>query len=58
MALNISRLFKRDPEHYEGVCRINIYLLRLLYALMFFMLGQTTWTGILTHEGHGTRIKP
>jgi hypothetical protein len=44
-------IFKRDPEHYEGVRRINIYLLRLLYALMFFMLGQTTWTEILTHQG-------
>jgi hypothetical protein len=47
----IGNIFKRDPEHYEGVRRINIYLLRLLYALMFFMLGQTTWAEILNHQG-------
>ena len=46
----LARLWQRDPQH-EGVMRINIYLLRLLYALMFFMLGQTTWTEILTHQG-------
>ena len=47
----IKNIFKRDYDKYEGVRRINIYLLRFLYALMFFMLGQTTWTGIFTHEG-------
>ncbi|SFG16789.1 hypothetical protein SAMN05518865_10930 [Duganella sp. CF458] len=46
----LARLWQRDPRH-EGVMRINLYLLRLLYALMFFMLGQTTWTEILTHQG-------
>ena len=51
MAFAIGNIFKRDPAHYEGVRRINIYLLRALYALMFFMLGQTTWTEILTHQG-------
>jgi hypothetical protein len=51
MALRIGYLFKSDPAHYDGVRRINIYLLRVLYALMFFMLGQTVWTEILTHEG-------
>jgi hypothetical protein len=38
-------------ERYEGVRRINIYLLRLLYVLMFFVLGKDTWTHILTHQG-------
>ena len=46
----LARLWQRDARH-EGVMRINIYLLRLLYGLMFFMLGQTTWTEILTHHG-------
>jgi hypothetical protein len=36
---------------YEGVRRINVYLLRLLYILMFFVLGRITWTEILTHQG-------
>jgi hypothetical protein len=51
MSFSIGNIFKRDPAHYEGVRRINIYLLRTLYALMFFMLGQTTWTEIFTHQG-------
>ncbi|KQZ27711.1 hypothetical protein [Duganella sp. Root1480D1] len=46
----LAGLWQRDARH-EGVMRINIYLLRLLYALMFFMLGQTTWSEILTHQG-------
>ena len=35
----------------EGVRRIHIYLLRLVYILMFFVLGRETWTKILTHHG-------
>ena len=50
MTLNPKALFQRS-EKYEGVRRVNIYLLRLLYILMFFGLGKTTWTEILTHEG-------
>ena len=30
---------------------INIYLLRLLYILMFFVLGKDILTHILTHQG-------
>ncbi|WP_433983606.1 hypothetical protein RBB78_21690 [Tunturiibacter empetritectus] len=36
---------------YEGVRPINIYLLRLLYILMFFVLGKQAWTHVLTHQG-------
>jgi hypothetical protein len=43
-------IFQRDAHH-EGVRRINIYLLRLVYVLMFFVLGKETWTQILTHQG-------
>ena len=49
-AFNPLAIFRRDERH-EGVRRINIYLLRLLYALMFFVLGKDTWTHILTHQG-------
>ena len=35
----------------DGVNRFNVALLRLVYALMFFVLGQNTWTHILTHQG-------
>jgi hypothetical protein len=50
MTLNPAAIFHRDPNH-EGVRRINIYLLRLLYILMFFVLGKQAWTQILTHQG-------
>lgn len=35
----------------EGVPRVNIYLLRLVYALMFIFLGKDVWTHILSHQG-------
>jgi hypothetical protein len=38
-------------DKYDGVRPVHIYLLRLLYALMFFVLGKDTWTHILTHRG-------
>jgi hypothetical protein len=43
--------FKRDFEHYEGVPRINIYLLRLLFTLMFVFLTYDSWTHIFNHQG-------
>ncbi len=50
MTINPKVIFQRN-ERYEGVPNINIYLLRLLYVLMFFVLGRITWTHVLTHEG-------
>src|SRR3984957_9682650 len=50
MTFSPSAIFQRDAR-YGGVRRINIYLLRLLYILMFFVLGKDTWTHILTHRG-------
>jgi hypothetical protein len=44
-------VFKRDYERYEGVPRINIYLLRLLFTLMFLFLSYESWAHILTHRG-------
>jgi hypothetical protein len=44
-------IFKRDYVHYEGVPRINIYAMRLLYALMFVFLSYDSWTYIITHTG-------
>jgi hypothetical protein len=41
----------RSAARYDGVRPINIYLLRLLYILMFFVLGKQTWTHVLTHKG-------
>jgi len=50
MTISLKAVFQRNDQ-YEGVRRINIYLLRLLYVLMFFVLGKETWTHILTHQG-------
>jgi hypothetical protein len=43
-------ILQRDDK-FEGVRRINIYLLRLVFLLMFVVLGKNTWTHILTHRG-------
>jgi hypothetical protein len=45
-----TAIIQRD-DRYDGVRRIHIYLLRLVYLLMFFVLGKDTWTHILTHTG-------
>ncbi len=50
MTFNPKAVFQR-ADRYEGVRPINIYFLRLLYILMFFVLGKETWTHILTHQG-------
>ncbi len=49
MTFSVKAIFQRD-EKYKGVRRINIYLLRLVFILMFFLLGKDTWTHILTHH--------
>jgi hypothetical protein len=50
MNLSLKAIFYRDTQ-YEGVRPINIYLLRLVFILMFFVLGKDAWTHILTHRG-------
>jgi hypothetical protein len=48
---NIKNIFLPDYENYEGVRRINIYVMRLFFALMFVFVATDSWTVILTHEG-------
>jgi hypothetical protein len=50
MTLSLKTIFQPGAR-YEGVRPIHIYLLRLVYILMFLVLGKTTWTHILTHRG-------
>jgi hypothetical protein len=50
MTFSPKAIFQR-ADRYEGVRPISIYLLRLLYVLMFFVLGKETWTHIFTHQG-------
>jgi hypothetical protein len=49
---SLFNLFKRDYELYDGVPKINIYLLRILYTLMFIFLSHDSWTHILNHKGN------
>ena len=51
MLLTIKNIFGPDEERYEGVYKINIYLLRLLFILMFLVVGKSAWTHLLTFQG-------
>jgi hypothetical protein len=50
MAFSFKAIFQPGAR-YEGVRPIQIYLLRVVFILMFFVLGKNTWTHILTHQG-------
>jgi len=50
---SIKNIFAPDYEHYEGIRKINIYLLRLLFTLMFLFLTYEFWGHILNHTTHG-----
>jgi len=45
------KLFTRDFERYEGVRPVNIYGLRLFFALMFLFVSFDSWSSLLGHEG-------
>lgn len=47
----LKNIFGPDYERWEGVPKINIYLLRLLFLLMLVFLGKESWTFIFTHKG-------
>ena len=57
--MNVSpkAIFHQDAR-YEGILRINIYLLRLLYILMFFVLGKILGRMSSRTAGHGSRQMP
>lgn len=47
----IGYIFERDHARYEGVRRINVYLLRALYFLMATFLAFDVWSYVFTHQG-------
>ncbi|HET7037627.1 MAG TPA: hypothetical protein VFI42_18220 [Thermomicrobiaceae bacterium] len=51
MSLSIRSVLGSDDTHDDGVHKLNIYLLRLLFVLMAVFLGKDAWTQVLTHEG-------
>lgn len=52
-----ANIFKRDYKNYDGVRRINIYLMRLVYVLTFLFIGMYSWPYILTHNGASDHVK-
>ena len=51
LKIGIKNMVKRDYENYEGVRRINIYVMRLFFALMFVFVATDSWSVIIKHEG-------
>ena len=49
MSFSIKKIFERDFERYDGVRRINVYLMRVLFFLMAVFLAKDVWTYILGH---------
>jgi hypothetical protein len=53
----LKYIFSPNFDKYEGVCPINIYLLRVLYFLMLAVMSVDAWTMIFTHEGQLERFR-
>jgi hypothetical protein len=51
MAFGVKGIFERDYQKYDGVRRINVYLLRALYFLMATMLAYSVWSYVFSHQG-------
>jgi hypothetical protein len=49
--MQLRNLFVPDHQRYEGVRPINIWGLRLFYALMATFVATDAWTTLLQHEG-------
>lgn len=47
----IKRLFTPNTIKYDGIRPINIYFMRAIYGLMFFLLGFDVWSYILKYDG-------
>jgi hypothetical protein len=48
MGFSIKRIFAADRD---GVPRINVYLMRLVWLLILVFVGRDSWTHIVTHAG-------
>ena len=46
-----SNLFLKNYKRYEGVCPIQVYLLRLVFILTFVFVGIGSWSTIVNHNG-------
>lgn len=50
MAFSLKKIFHYS-NNYKEVRNINIYVLRVLFILMFFVLGKQVWSYIFGHSG-------
>jgi hypothetical protein len=55
--MRMQAWFRPDPERYEGVRPINIYLLRLLFLLVVVFVGYDSWSSLLTHQGAWDHVR-
>ncbi|MCC5854813.1 MAG: hypothetical protein JJU10_03920 [Idiomarina sp.] len=46
----VKDLFKPSPK-FDGIRPFNIYFMRLIYTLIFFVLGKDVWSYIFAHPG-------
>jgi hypothetical protein len=53
----IKRLFGPDYDRYEGVYKIQIHLLRLLFVLVIVFVGSDSWSAIFNHQGPWDHVK-
>ena len=49
--MDITRAFRSDPLRHDGVRPVNLWGLRVFYALMLLFVTPTAWQVLLTHEG-------
>ena len=49
--MDFSRAFRSDPLRHDGVRPVNLWGLRVFYALMLLFVTPTAWQVLLTHEG-------
>lgn len=48
MAFSFSKVFTADRD---GVPRINVYIMRLVWILVVLFVGTDSWKHIVTHQG-------
>ena len=46
----LKRLF-RPSQKLKGVRPIQVYVLKLFFALMFLMVAKDAWAELISHEG-------
>lgn len=53
----LTNFFTPDHVRHEGVRPINIWGLRLFFAMMFFFVAPMAWKTLLTHEGPWDHVR-